>query len=345
MRALSSPLMVALLSACGGPLSSLDDSFFIRSRGADMPVLVRGDLSSSNVMLVFIAGGPGGPGIYFADTPAFVRLSKKFGIAFWDQRLSGSSTGTAGVETLTLDQYVTDLDALVQVLKLRHHDPKIVLLGWSWGGLVGTAYLSESARQQGVIGWIDVDGVHNASGAWALSRTWVMAAAGEQVAQGKDVAKWNGELAWYDAHPIVELSDMDHHVANVRALGGSERHPENDPGLGSAWMNFSGPFNGLLTLSNQTAVGKEAGRDGSAMNTALRTDLTWALPSVKVPSLVLWGEHDGQLPLPHGQEAYLALGTSDARKSMVVLHDAAHASPIDEPDGFAAAIEGFADGL
>lgn len=60
---------------------------------------------------------------------------------------------------------------------------------------------------------------------------------------------------------------------------------------------------------------------------------------------MLWGEHDGQIPMAHGQAALQALGTAESRKSMVVLPDAAHASPTDEPDGFAAAIEGFSDRL
>ncbi len=344
MRAFALSLAVALLSACG-PSSKLDDTFYVRSRGADMPVWVRGDLSTSNVMLVLISGGPGGPGIFFADSPGFVRLSKKYGVAFWDQRLSGSSTGTAGVETLTLDQYAEDLDAVVQVLKQRHGDPKIVLLGWSWGGMVGTAYLSSAARQQGIAGWIDLDGVHSSPSAMSLARAWAMARARERVAQGQDVEKWNAELAWYDAHSPLSMADMVRHGQNVAALGGSIRHPEKDPGIGSAWMNFSGPFNGMLTMSNQATVLAEAMKEGSAMNQAMLTDQTGALPSLTLPSLLLWGEYDGQVPLAHGQEAFQKLGTPADRKSLVVMPDAAHGSLLDQPDGFAAAVEGFADGL
>ncbi|MNL88420.1 hypothetical protein D3C87_2181130 [compost metagenome] len=64
-----------------------------------------------------------------------------------------------------------------------------------------------------------------------------------------------------------------------------------------------------------------------------------------MPSLVLWGRHDGRLPVAMATTAFEGLGTPAASKSMKIFEHAAHEPHIDEPTAFADAVKGFVAGL
>jgi len=336
-------LAVTLLAivSCGIPSRPVDDVFYLRSAGADMPVWVRGDLSA-HVVIVYIAGGPGGPGMIEEESPAFRRLTEKYVVAFWDQRASGGTSGGATPDSLTLEQYATDLDGVVQVLAARYGNPSIFLLGHSWGGLVGTAYLADPQRQARITGWIDVDGLHNMSKSMALSRQWAMAEASARMAQGNDVDRWNGDLAWYASHPVIGCADFRHHGEILLALEPT-RHPEKLPAIGSLSLNLVSPFDGMSTLANLGLSVGESSKGGSALCKAVFTDLTSSLPNITIPSLVIWGRFDRGLPVAMADEAYALLGSPSGSKSLVILEDSEHMCLYDESELFATAVEQFVD--
>jgi proline iminopeptidase len=92
--------------------------------------------------IVFLHGGPGG------DYRDMLRLAQRFGgysladdhfLVFWDQRGSGL-TQRVGRATLTIGQYVADLDALVE----RYSPGRpVFLVGESWGGMLATRYIDQ----------------------------------------------------------------------------------------------------------------------------------------------------------------------------------------------------------
>jgi pimeloyl-ACP methyl ester carboxylesterase len=331
-------LLGSLLTACS-PSVPIDDVFFVRSNGADMPVWVRGN-PSSGVAIVFIAGGPGGPAMYLEEFRAFRLLEEKAVVAYWDQRLAGGTSGEVSSESLTLAQYATDLDGVVQVMAERYGLPRIILLGHSWGGLVGLAYLSSPNRQDRIAGWIDVDGVHDFARALALEREWAMQALQELIAAGSDVEHHLAQLAWLEEHPNIGCSEIRGTFLDI--LAELDPWPSNaaSAGIGSAWLNLFSPFSGMSALLNLSRVEAEMSMDGSALCTALYTDLTSALADVTIPSLVIWGRQD-LVPVALGEEAYASLGSPSEQKSLVVLESSGHNCFMDEPDAFALAIESF----
>ena len=91
-------------------------------------------------------------------------LEEDYALVYWDQRMSGSSTGTFPVEMLTMEQYVADLDALIELLKTRYgQDIGIFLMGHSWGGNLGSAYITTDDHADKLKGWINVAGSANNS--------------------------------------------------------------------------------------------------------------------------------------------------------------------------------------
>jgi pimeloyl-ACP methyl ester carboxylesterase len=107
------------------PLGGQEQTTMIRGRSIDNPVLL------------YMAGGPGGTDL--GAMRADVTLEQHFIVVTWDQRGTGKSYPAIDpVETLTLEQMVSDTLELTNYLRVRFHQDKIFLVGNSWGTILGT---------------------------------------------------------------------------------------------------------------------------------------------------------------------------------------------------------------
>jgi proline iminopeptidase len=124
------------------PLTVAEDASLpaLALNGSRFHVQTFGD--PANPVIVFLHGGPG------SDYRGLLRLTGRYQgyslgdeyfLVFWDQRGSGLSQ-RHGREQLTLAQYTSDLDAMV-----NHFSPNrpVLLVGESWGGMFATKYINE----------------------------------------------------------------------------------------------------------------------------------------------------------------------------------------------------------
>ena len=103
--------------------------------GVEQWVLVRGRRANAPILLK-IHGGPGQAEMPTIDMNA--QLEEHFLVVEWDQRGAGKSA--AAVEpraAMTLDQIVADTVELTQRLVAEFGPREVILLGHSWGSLVG----------------------------------------------------------------------------------------------------------------------------------------------------------------------------------------------------------------
>lgn len=75
----------------------------------------------------------------------------------------------------------------------------------------------------------------------------------------------------------------------------------------------------------------------------LSLNLSQEMNQITIPSLVLWGEHDGVNTLEMGYNAYNSLGTDSTQKEMVILHNSAHEGYLEEPEYFLSSVRGFVE--
>ena len=116
----------------------VDEETWIRLGGIDQWVTIRGrDLE--NPLLLVLHGGPG-----FAMGPlahkAFAGWDAHFTVINWDQRGAGRTfgrNGKAGSGQLTIGRMVVDGIDLAEALRRRFPDRPLILLGWSWGSVLG----------------------------------------------------------------------------------------------------------------------------------------------------------------------------------------------------------------
>jgi pimeloyl-ACP methyl ester carboxylesterase len=101
--------------------------------------MIRGE-SLTNPPLILLHGGPG-----LTETPLFRRfnapLEKSFTVVYWDQRGSGKSFDhRIPRSSMTVEQFITDLDELVDVVRTRVGHDTVVIFGHSWGSALGVLY-------------------------------------------------------------------------------------------------------------------------------------------------------------------------------------------------------------
>jgi pimeloyl-ACP methyl ester carboxylesterase len=318
-------MMAGLLASCEKELVTEGDQFFLRSEGADMPVWVRGN-KNAQVFILVLHGGPGSYVSEYIGMPSFNSLEKEYAVVYWDQRASGDSQGNAKPESLTREQFVQDLDKLVALIRNKYNQPTLFLLGHSWGGALGTLYLLDSQRQSKIKGWIKVDGLYEGTLSYQLSRNFVMNHAQEQINAGNQVRKWEKALQWYGEHPTLEFGEGPEHVRYVDEANGY--YYKKNPSKGSRGL-FNSPRAGFAELYNNSYVGHHYKRLLGGL------DLSFQMQAITLPTLVLWGKHDGILPVPLAQDYYAKLGTPAAQKSVVIFEESAHSPMAEEPARFA----------
>ncbi|HEY7819276.1 MAG TPA: alpha/beta hydrolase, partial [Vicinamibacteria bacterium] len=123
----------ALTSANG-----IDEAKFVELGDVPQWITIRGE-DRGNPVLLFLHGGPGD-----ATNPwgyaAFRTWLPEFTVVQWDQRGSGRTLGKNGsslAPTITIDRMARDGIELAELLRTSLRKDKIVLVGHSWGSILG----------------------------------------------------------------------------------------------------------------------------------------------------------------------------------------------------------------
>ena len=111
----------------------IDEAMHVTLGGARQWIAIRGQ-DRRAPLLIFLHGGPGGA---ISDIAYMFQRPWEdyFTVVQWDQRGFGRSAvdGARLEGTLNLEQYVADLVELIELLRGRFGQDKVLLLGQSWG--------------------------------------------------------------------------------------------------------------------------------------------------------------------------------------------------------------------
>lgn len=117
--------------------AQIDEEFFIPVEKSNLYANAIGN--ADKPIIITLHGGPGA----FSVDHAFYKdvFEKDYLVVYFDQRGGGKSDECTDKAMLTTDQFVQDLDNVVDFIKAKYPNKKINLLGTSWGGLYGFLYL------------------------------------------------------------------------------------------------------------------------------------------------------------------------------------------------------------
>lgn len=141
-------------------LGGVEQSVTIRGRNAKAPILI------------WLHGGPGQDeiGMWRKYNSA---LEDNFLVVYWTQRGTGRSySSDIPASSMTISQFVSDLDQLIAQMQRRFGKQRVVLAGHSWGTSFGVAYAQRHPRN--VAAFVGVGQVVNATVGEKLSYRYTL---------------------------------------------------------------------------------------------------------------------------------------------------------------------------
>lgn len=133
------------LVATSSPTSAraIDEEGFVTIGGIQQWLVIRGNDRTAPVLLV-VHGGPGAAWSGFV-VQQFAEWEKQFTLVLWDQRGAGRTFGRSGPvgADVTIDRMALDGIEVAQYVCKRLHKPRVILMGVSWGSVVGVHMIKD----------------------------------------------------------------------------------------------------------------------------------------------------------------------------------------------------------
>ncbi|MDZ4265591.1 MAG: alpha/beta hydrolase [Mycobacterium sp.] len=298
--------------------NSVAEAGYHRLGGSDQWVMIRGE-NLANPPLVHLHGGPG-----FSETRLLrhfnADLEKNFTVVYWDQRGAGKSFGRAVPRSsMTVEQFVADLDELVDLVCARLAKSAVLIFGHSWGSVLGVLYAKRFPHKvhayvgSGQIG--DWPAAESASYEYALARATrlgnrkalkALRAIGPPPYPAASVFKERTWLQRFDGR----LRPAALWKYGRIALGGTESSIFDLP---NQWRGFRFSMDAMWT-------------EVSKLN------LVTAAPVLQMPVFFFLGRHDRWVP-PATSVAYFDALTAPS-KELVWFEESGHEPFVDEPAKF-----------
>ncbi|OJJ16980.1 hypothetical protein BKI52_30145 [marine bacterium AO1-C] len=321
------------------------DFYYLEPKTKNLPVFVRGDLTSKKILL-YVQGGGADNGIDFgrSDYPKWKKtLEKKVAIAYFDQRGLNRSVKKIDTSKINQKQVLRDIISIAQSLKEKYN-ANIYLFGYSFGGV---KVLHCLARFPEATSFITAGIVFNAPITTDFSPErynhyrplYLKNLAKEFIAQGKDTTYWKNAYEWMNkTDSIATIEDSKQWNAYVdHAFTPKKRKI----GLGMTFkVIFSKPYNPIKYLNNKDnkfISDKLWYTEKALWDRGRQTPLWKLLPKIQHPVLLITGRYDAIAVPEEMQEAYKRIKNT----KLVILPNATHESYLVQPQLFNKAVLSF----
>jgi pimeloyl-ACP methyl ester carboxylesterase len=317
-------MICSALFACSDDTTDVKNTFYLRNDGADMPIWVRGNLDSDKIV-IFFHGGPGDCAMCYRYY--LKGMESEVAVAYWDQRIAGSSAGNADPASLTYEQFGEDAFYAVSLLRQQYPGKKIYIMAHSFGVELAWQFLTTGENQKMVNGLLVVNGTFSNLRWMEIMRDWVM----REATARQD----NKTLEFAETHPVNNTTVNDIWVDYYRKMLDLDGNPL------SLYENKKFVLNYVLfspnTAMSQFAHGK-AYSDYSE-KVLFTFDKTEELSKITLPVKFLWGKKDGVVPIEVGNETEQLL--TNTTVDWTVFENSWHEPFVSENDKFIEAAMSF----
>ena len=284
-------------------------------------LLIRGH-DTSKPLLLYIPGGPGESNIWVAHR-SMRKLEKHFVCVNWDPRGAPLSLRPPPPgKSMTIQQFVDDTLALIELLLKRFGQRKLLLVGHSWGSVLA---MKVAAAHPELL--------------YAV------------VGMGQVVDNKRGEEISYEY--VLDRARADHNakaVKELERLGGSDTYTQNPKFVQRLWLLHYGGLThsgGLMltvrvlleapefSLIDCIRYGQMEGTKFSIpplRKELLRINLLDEIRELSIPVFLFEGRHDRTAPFELAEEFYEALRAP--YKRLVWFDESGHPPDFEEPEKF-----------
>jgi pimeloyl-ACP methyl ester carboxylesterase len=279
--------------------------------------------SYDNPVMLFLHGGPGSAESLF--TRVFQgKWEDIYTVVHWDQRGTGKTLIRNPDKLPTIDLVLQDLFEVIQHLKKKYNKQKIVLIGHSWGSVLGSVFIrkypEEIAYYIGVAQVIDM--LENERVGYNKVKELI-----EQAGDIKSMKKLES-IGEYPGNRVLFNKEFLKKVEVVRKLQGKY-------GIGikldlSTWITvFKSPifkFSDIIAFMKIFRVNAKLHEFLGDFN--LRTDAA----NYEVPIYYILGDSDWQAPYVIAQRYFEEIEAPN--KGIFIIPNAGHMTMMEQPDLF-----------
>lgn len=296
----------------------------IEVNGTRQWLLLRGRDAHAPVVLV-LHGGPGSSETVLFRRFAGAALEQHLVVAYWDQRGAGRSYDPAiPPGSMTVSRFLDDTDAVVDHLRRRFRQERVILLGHSWGTALGALYAARHPDK--VSAYLGVAQVASMPKGEALAYAATLAEARRR-GDARGVAAL--EAIGPPPHPVEAMWILRRWTATY---GGEFVQPPARWSL-VAWALWSGE----ASLLDLWRLWRGSAFTMQAMWPEVRAlEVARAAPRLDVPVTFLLGRDDGVVPAQQSAAYFDALDAP--RKRLIWFERSAHNPPFEEPNRFAGTV-------
>jgi len=279
--------------------------------------------SHVNPVMLFLHAGPGNAESLF--TRAFQeKWEKIYTVVHWDQRGTGKTLTKNPDKLPTIDLMLQDLFEVIQYLKKKYKKQKIILLGHSWGSVLGSVFIKkypeEVAYYVGAAQVISM--LENEQVGYNKVKELI------KIAGDKKSMRKLESIGEYPGNKIDFNKEFLRKCNKVRKLQGKY-------GLGmelalSAWITvFRSP---IFRLSDIIAFLKIFNVHKHIYSFLGDFNLRTKSAKYNVPVYYILGENDWQAPYVIAQKYFEEIDAPN--KNMFVIPNAGHMTMMEQPDLF-----------
>jgi pimeloyl-ACP methyl ester carboxylesterase len=299
---------------------TVEEKIFVELGGEEQYVEITG-ASEELPVLLFLHGGPGWP-----QTPHLryfnSGLAKEMIVVSWDQAGSGKSyLRNPNPRELSTESLVNDAHELTQYLKKRFDKEKIVLLGFSYGSVIGLK-LAERYPED-YYAYIGVSQIIDTQENWDVSMQWIKA----QAESRNDTAALRQINLIENRDPAVCKTEQECFMSKYLLLvkyNGTIYKKEIADEIAKA----ESYYDDYKEYDWMDAYNYTSSRLGGRQ---FFTDLS-GITALNLPVYFMAGRHDWNLP---GSVAEKYLDALDApQKAFIWFENSGHEPPEEEPEAF-----------
>ena len=336
---IATALLMFMLAGCStdifDPNGKMEKFYFVDvGGGALLPVMAAGN-SGSDVAIIFVHGGPGNSGMLFRQDKGLFNLESEYKMVYYDQRASGMTQGNSPQSDITIEQFSEDLDVIVDFTREVIGAEHIFILGHSWGGGLSTYYLLDPANQAKVNGYIAVAPAFNVVQAMENSRTVMLAVANAFVDLGVRSNYWQGAISFYESNPRITQDIFPDHLKYVEEADGVNFSREQEVNVGIPDYQIQAFAQNLFYTNGGMTIGGEPIFDAMELDDAMNT--------ITLPTILLWGEKDGLIPVGQNVDFVEAINTPEDQFFYHGFPVSAHEPMAEEPDVFTQKVSAFVE--
>ena len=280
--------------------------------------------SSQKGVAIFLHGGPGSPTSTFAYN--LMEHWDFCSVVYYDQRGTGKTLKMNKTKSsdLTIETMLADLKETVEYVKSKYQTDKVVLLGQSWGSVLGTQYVLRYPED--VACYIGNGQVVNMRKGFDIAFDEL-----KETLERKGAVKDLAKLTSLGNFSNIASKDLNSHLEKFQRIQSKHNRSVNIPEL--LKIGFKSPVTRISDFYY-------------FLKSPKLTEMFWAdyladysildINDYKIPVYYVLGRNDWQVPSTFAAEYFEKINAP--QKGLYWIENAGHATDVDNPRDFSAAV-------